>query len=156
MKLHMTELHFWNNIFCTQTEKNNCKWGQKCFVLNLLKSLVIAFFWICFIIKIYITWRVPTQILCLQNIWFAIYGTKCYQGIRLQKFYFSYIIRTVCCNSLIFCILIQTQENPKMIDFFLEGSWSTVIIGNGQAGQETLELDISQEWIEGINWFFAC
>ena len=27
--------------------------------------------------------------------------------------------------------------------------------GCGESGQETLDLTVSQEWIDGINWFFC-
>ena len=28
--------------------------------------------------------------------------------------------------------------------------------GYGQSGHGTLKLAVSQEWIDGMNWFFAC
>ena len=82
-------------------------------------------------LKTYIICCVPAQIPYLERLLFLKYGPKCSQPIRLQDFIINHISRTNQWNSLIFCMLIQ------------------VLKGHG-----TLKLIISQDWIDGMNWFF--
>ena len=62
--------------------------------LNLLKDLVINFYWICSIMKTYIICCVPAQIPSLRKFLFLRYGPKCSQPIRLQDFLINHISRT--------------------------------------------------------------
>ena len=50
-------------------------------------------------------------------------------------------------------MLMQIHENQKLIKNFLEGHGQKK--GCWESGQETLDLTVSQEWIDGINWFFC-
>ena len=74
---------FWKNLFCSQNWENNQKWTKNGF-LNLLKNLVVNFYWICSIMKIYIICCVSTQIPYLGEFLLLRYGPKCSQPIRLQ------------------------------------------------------------------------
>ena len=69
-------------------------------------SLVINFYWICSIMKIYIICCVPGQVSYLGKFLFLRYGPKCSQPIA--------------------------------------------------GGFLIKKLTLSQEWIHGMNWFFAC
>ena len=80
LKLCMTELNFLENIFFPQNWENGPKIWQKQGFLNLLKNLVINFFWICSVMKIFIC-CVPAQISYLGKFLFLIYGAKYYQPI---------------------------------------------------------------------------
>ena len=81
IKLCMTEPDF--------PEKNIS--SQK--FLTMLKSFVINFYWICWIMKIDIICCVPAQIPYLGK--FLRYGPKCFQPIRLQDFLINHISRTL-------------------------------------------------------------
>ena len=65
--------------------------GQKPGFLNLLKNLVINFYWACSIVKIYIICYVLAQIPCLGKFLSLGYGRKCSQPIRLQDFLINHI-----------------------------------------------------------------
>ena len=67
MKLCMTEPYFLEKIFLPSKLEKWTKNGSKNGFLNFLKNLVINFYWICSIMKIYITWCVPAQIPYLRN-----------------------------------------------------------------------------------------
>ena len=109
----------------------------------MLKNCVINFYRICSIMKIYNICCVPAKIPYLGKFWFLRYGPKCSQPIRLQDFLINHISRTNQWNSLIFCMLIHNI-------------WMGVARnGCGQCGHGTLKLAVSQEWIDGMNWFFA-
>ena len=109
MKLCMTEPDFPEKIFLSQK------------FLNMLKSFVINFYWICWVMKIYIICCVPAQIPYLGKLWFLRYGPKCFQTIRLQDFLINHISRTNRWNSLIFCMLIQIHISSRLIKKFLDG-----------------------------------
>ena len=84
----------WKKIFAPKFE-----WpilGQKHGFSNLLKDLVINFYWICFIRKTYIICSVPPQITYLEKILFVRYGPNCSQPqrLRLLNFLISHISRT--------------------------------------------------------------
>ena len=83
------------------------KMDQKQVFLNLLKSFINNFHWICSIMKIYIICCVLVQVSYLGKLWFLRYGPKCSQPIRLQNFLINNISRTNHWNNLIFCMLIQ-------------------------------------------------
>ena len=43
----------------------------------------------------------------------------------------------------------------------LKGDWKSLgwawsIDGFGQSGDKTLKFTVSEDWTDGINWFFAC
>ena len=72
--------------------------------------------------------------------------------------FFNHICRRDQWNSLIFCMLIQIPIKQKSIKNFCSGCgqhcvwpvcisvWKSVCV----------KLTLSQEWIDGVNWFFAC
>ena len=62
------------------------KMGQKEGFLNLLENIVINFFWIWPLKKVYINWCILAQIPCLGKICFLRYGLKCSASVRLQDF----------------------------------------------------------------------
>ena len=76
--------------------------GQKQDFLNLLKNLVIDIYWICSMMKTYIIFCVPAQILHLGKFLFLRNGPKCSQPIRLQDSLINHIFRTNQWNSMIF------------------------------------------------------
>ena len=131
--------------------------GQKLFFFNLLKNLVINFYWICSIMKIYIICCVPAQIPYLGKFLFLKYGPKCSQSTRLKDFLISIISRTNQWNNLIFTMSLQilTNSHKSKLDQKICGSaWSRN--GCGQFVHRTLKLTVSQEWIDEMNWFVAC
>ena len=62
------------------------KWTKNSDFLNLLENLVINFFWIWSIKKVYIKCCILAQIKYLGKIWFLRYGLKWSRPIRLQDF----------------------------------------------------------------------
>ena len=113
---------FWRKkIFCPKNWKNEPKMDQKKGFLSLLESLVINFYWIWSIIKIYIIFCVPAQIPYLRNFLLLRYGSKCSQPIRLQNFLINHISRTNQWNSLRFYMLIQIHINSKLVKKLLSG-----------------------------------
>ena len=87
------------------------KMGQRQDFFNLLEDLVINFYWMWSIMKMYIICCVPAQIPYLGKFLFLRYGPKCSQPIRLQYFLINCISRTNQWNSLIFYILTQIHIN---------------------------------------------
>ena len=63
-------------------------------LLNLLKNLIVHFFWIWSMIKVYIICYIPAQIPHLGKIWSLIYGPKCCWPITLQDFKINCISKT--------------------------------------------------------------
>ena len=55
---------------------------NKVLLKNLLKNLVINFYWICSMMKVYNIYGVPTQMPCLGIYFFLRYGPKCSHPIR--------------------------------------------------------------------------
>ena len=94
MKLCLTEPDFPEKSFCPKNWENSPKIGQKHGFLNILKNLVISFYWICSIMKIFIIYCVPAQIPYLKKFWFRRYGPKCSQPIRLLDFLINHVSRT--------------------------------------------------------------
>ena len=65
----------------------NCpKNGENGLKMDLLENLVINFFWIWSIKKVYINCYFLAQIPYLRKIWFLIYGPKCFWLIISQNF----------------------------------------------------------------------
>ena len=93
--------------FCPKIGKKVPKMGQKQCFFNLLKNLVINFYWILSVMQIYVICWVPAQISYLGKFLFLRYGPKCSQPIRLQDFLINHISRANQWNSLIFYMLIQ-------------------------------------------------
>ena len=103
---------FWHEpdfpeFFFPKNWENGPKMDQKQVFLNLLKSFINNFYWICSIMKIYIICCVLVQVSYLGKFWFRRYGPKCSQPVRLQDFLINNISRTNQWNNLIFCMLIQ-------------------------------------------------
>ena len=121
--------------------------------LNILKKFVINFYWICSIMKMHIICYVPAKIPYLGKFWFLKYGPKSSQSIRLQDFLINYISRTNKWNSLIF-LHVDTNSHKLKVD--QKKFWIGVARnGSGQSGHRTLKLAVSQERMDGMNWFFA-
>ena len=74
------------NFFCPKNGENGLKTGQKWGFLDLLKNLVINFFWIWSIKKVHIICCSLALIPYLGKIWFLRYGPKWSRPIRLQDF----------------------------------------------------------------------
>ena len=81
---------FWKKFFCPQNWENEPKMGQKLF-LNLLKNLVVNFYWVCFLMRIYIICCVPAQISYWGKVLSLRHGPKCSQPIRSQDFLINHI-----------------------------------------------------------------
>ena len=89
------------------------KWAKNSVLWILLKNLVINFYWICSIVRIYI---ICCYMLFANNIiLFLRYGPKCFQPIRLQDFLINYISRTNQWNSLIF-LHVDTNSHKLKVD----------------------------------------
>ena len=80
-------------FFAPKIGKMGPKWVNQGF-FNLLESLVINFYWIWSIMKIYIICCFPAQIPFLGKFLFLRYGPKCSQPIRLQDYLINHISRT--------------------------------------------------------------
>ena len=162
VKLCVTEEEFLGNFFLPQKLGNGPKMDQKQGFFNLLENLVINFYWIWSIMKIYIICCVPAQIPYLGKFLFQRYGPKCSQLNRLQDFLINHIYRT---NTYIIPIQI-TNKIPWFFACWYKitwiKSWSKIFCedmvknGSGQSGHGTLKLTVSQTWIDGMNWYFAC
>ena len=95
MKLCVTEPDFLEkNFLPPKLGKVNQNWAKNRVFFNLLKNLVINFYWICSIMKIYIICCAPAQIPYLGKILFLRYGPKCPKPIRLQDVLINHISRT--------------------------------------------------------------
>ena len=92
--------------FSREIKENGPKMVQKQGLLNLLKNLVINFYWIFSIMEICMICNVPAQISWLGKILFLRYWP-----VRLQDFLIDHISRTNQWNSLIFWMLIQIPIN---------------------------------------------
>ena len=121
MKFCVMEPDFPGKFFLPPKLGKWTKIDRKQGFFNLLENLVINFYWICSIMKIYIICCVPAQIPYLGKFLFMRCGTKCSQLIRLLDFLIDHIVRTNQRNSLIFCILVQIQINEKLIKKFWGG-----------------------------------
>ena len=121
IKLCVKEPDFPEKFFLPPNLETGPKMGPKQGSLNLLKNLVINFFWISSIMKIYTIFCVTAQIPYLGKYLSLRYGSKRCQPIRLQDFLINHISRTNQWNSLIFCIFIQIHINQKLIKIFLCG-----------------------------------
>ena len=112
VKLCVTEPDFLGKCFFpSKIGKMDLKWANNRVFFNLLENLVINFYWIWSIMKIYIICCVPAQIPYLGKFLFLRYGPKCSQPIRLQDFLINHISRTNQWNSLIFYMLTQLHIN---------------------------------------------
>ena len=81
--------------------ENGPKMGQKQGFFNLLRNLVIKFYWTICIMKIYIICCVPAQIPHLGKFLCLRYGPKCSQPISVQDFLLNHTSRTNQSNSSI-------------------------------------------------------
>ena len=121
--------------------------------LNLLGNLVINFFWMWSIMKVYTICSILPQIPYLGKTWFLRYWPKCFRPIRLQDFLINYISRTKWWKSLIFCMLIQIYRKKKLIEKYWVGlgrKWC------GHSVLRTLKLAVCQGKTNKINWFLVC
>ena len=80
-------------------------------------------------------------------------GQKYSQPIRMQDFLINHISRTNQWNSLIF-LHFDTNSHKFKVDQKILGC----LVKNrcGQSGQGTLNLTVSLERTDKINWYFAC
>ena len=121
------------------------KMGQKQGFWNILKNLVINFYWICSLMKIYNIFYVPVQIPYLGRFLFLRYGPKCSQPIRLQNFLINHISRT---NKEIAWFFACWYNKSWLKKFWIGVTRN----GCGQSGHRT-QLAVPQEWIDEMNWF---
>ena len=112
--------------------------GQKQGFLNLLKSFVINFYWIYYIMKTYSIWCVPAQIRFLRLL-FLRYGPKWFPANQIAGFF----------N--------QPYFHNKSLKIWSTKVWLGMA-GNrcDQSGHWTLKLTVYHEWINGMNWFVPC
>ena len=82
---------------------------------EFLENLVIKFYWIWSIMKIYIICCVATQISYWWKSLFLRYGPKCSLPIKLQDFLFNHISRTNQWNSLFF-LYVDTNSHKLKVD----------------------------------------
>ena len=109
--------------------------------------MVFSFYQTYFIMKICIIFCVPVHILHLAKIVSTIWA-KMVSANQVAVFLRElYITRTNWRNNMIFCMLKQSW-----FKIFWVGM---VINGCGQSDRGGLKLPVSQEWVDGINWFFA-
>ena len=94
--LCMTEANFLKITFYTWNEETSLS-------LGFFENLVIGFFSILSIMKVYINYCVLRQISYLEKFWYLRYGSKCSWLVRLQDF-----------KSNIFL-----QENDEKVCFFV-------------------------------------
>ena len=78
---------------------------------------------------------------------------KMFSANQIAEFFNQTYLKTNQWNSLMFCMLVQIQKTKIWSKSFWLGM---VENGCGQSGHGTLKLTVSQEWIDGMNWFFAC
>ena len=110
--------------------------------------------WICSIMKIYIIYNVPAQIVYLGKILFLRYSTK-YSNQSDCKIFKAAISpeqidKTA---SFIFACWYKFTKIRCWLKFF----WSHMVKdGCHQSGLWTLKLTISWKWTDVVNWFFAC
>ena len=93
MKLCVAEPDFQEKIFLPPKLGKWAKNGSKTGFFDLLKTLVISFYLICSIMKIYIIHCVPAQIPYGKFLFWRLWS-KCSQRIRLQDFLINHISRT--------------------------------------------------------------
>ena len=86
---------------------------------------------------------VPAQIQYLGKILLLRYGPKCFQPIRFQVFKINYISRINGWNSRIFYKHAETNSQKLKVN-------------ENVSSEKSVQLIWSQEWTDGINWFFAC
>ena len=106
----LRKLRKWTKFFQPKNWENGRKMGQKQGFLNLLKNLVINFYWICSIMKISIIFCALAEIPCfgklfIPKIWSKIFSTNEIVGF----FYRPYLQNKT--KLLIFCMLIQIHIN---------------------------------------------
>ena len=115
--------------------------GQKPGFLNLLKNLVISFYWICSIMKTYCLLCSCTN---------PVFGKIFVPGVWAKMFSANQIAQFL------------NQPFLQNKSLFSRTNWSKIfwfcMVKNGcdQSGLWALKLIVSQEWTDGINWFFAC
>ena len=113
-------------------------------MLQKLAKWTRNFYWISSIMKTHIIYCVSAQIPCLIKFLFLGYGPKCSQPIRLQNFLINHISKT---NQWNFDFLnVDTNSCQLKVDLIIFG-W---------AWWEVSMDEISIEWIDRMNWYFAC
>ena len=75
---------------------------------------------------------------------------KMFSANQIAEFFNQTYLKTNQWNSLMFCMLVQIQKTKIWSKSFWLGM---VENGCGQSGHGTLKLTVSQEWIDGMNWF---
>ena len=93
--------------------------------------------------KTEIMFCVPAQIQYFGKILLLRYGPKCFQSIRFQVFKINYISRINGWNSRIFYKHAETNSQKLKVN-------------ENVSSEKSVQLIWSQEWTDGINWFFAC
>ena len=106
MKLRVTESDFLEKDFCLQNWENGLKMGQKQGFSNLLKNLVINFYYLFYNENLYYLLCSCTNPIFWKIFVFEI-RDKMFSVNQIAGFYNQPISRTNQWNSLIFCVLIQ-------------------------------------------------
>ena len=129
MKLCVTEPDFPEKYFFAPKVG---KMGQKQGFVNFLKDLAINIYWICSQWK-YILFAVP--------VWAKMFSANQIAGFSYQS-----------------CFQKKSMKYPDFLHVDANSHFWVGMVRNGcgQSGQETLKLTTSQEWIDGMNWFFVC
>ena len=115
--------------------------GQKYGFLNLKKNLIT-------IKKITSFFCIPAQIPYMGKIFCLRYRPKCSKPIRLQKTAWNSMKQPHFGH-------VDKKKFTKFKSWLKMSYLSMARNGCGQAGLWTLKLTVSQEWPDGINWFFA-
>ena len=133
-------------------------WGgggmsQKQGFLNLLKDLVINFYWICSIMKTYIIYCVSPQIPYLgkkfSEIWAKMLSDNQIAGFFNQPYLLNKSIK-----SPDFLHVDTSSHKSKVDPKFFGWTWSKI-------GMVSLVTGLwnwlyPKEWVNGMNWYFTC
>ena len=130
LMLSVTEPDF----FCPKNVGNGSMIGQKWGFLNLKKSLVNHFHWICSIMKIYIICCVPALILYLRKIFFLSYRPKWLQPIRLQDFLINHFSRKKLMKQHNSLHVDRNSQKLKVDQTFFVWGWSKMSVTNLVSG----------------------
>ena len=149
--LYLTAGFFEKNCLPPKMWKMGKKEG---FFLNVSEILVINFFWIWSIIKVYFICCILAHIPFLEKIWFLRYRPICSQPIRLQDFKINYISRT------------NWQKAWIFVCWYRFMTWKLELIKKywGVCGQKwcshsvlrALKFAVCRGGMNGINCFLVC
>ena len=134
MTLDVAEQNCLKKFFLTPNWENEPNIG----FFGFIEKLVIDFYWICSIMKVYIICCVPSQIPYLGKILLLRYGPKHSQPIRLQDFK----IKWICEIAWFYACWCKFKKTKSWSNMFWFGM---VKNGFGQFAHDTLKLTASQD-----------